>query len=84
MNCGTGKVSYASKEMAEEALIQNHSRNYYSTGSGPVNVYQCDACGEYHFTSKGDVSDLLKSPESQKKIAKNQEAHHWEQKWRGR
>ena len=80
MKCVTGKVCFDSRELAEEALIENHARYYRGTNSGPINVYECRDCGQYHFTSKGEVSDVL----NQKKgdINAQREANHWERKLR--
>lgn len=40
----TGKLSYASKAKARKALKQRLA-NW-----GPVNVYECEACGGWHVT----------------------------------
>ena len=82
MKCISGKTSYHTKEMAEEALIQHRSRHFHRLTSGPINVYQCDDCGEFHFTSKGPIHPLLQSEDIQKEIKLAQEASHWEGKFR--
>ncbi|MEL7005882.1 MAG: hypothetical protein AAFN93_24610 [Bacteroidota bacterium] len=80
--CVTNKRCYDSREIAEEALIENRSRYHHSSKSGPINVYLCELCGCYHFTSKGEQSDILKSQESKKRIDLQREANFWESKSR--
>jgi len=79
-HCSSHKVCYDSKEIAEEALLQNHAKNNYAKGQGPVNVYLCDMCGCYHFTSKGEINPLLNSQKG--RIDKLREASYWEDKLR--
>lgn len=80
MSCVTGKRQYNTRNIAEEALIHARARNGYRPNSGPIAVYQCDDCGLWHFTSKGATSDILKSPETQKKIKDQYEAEYWSRK----
>ncbi|SNS69849.1 hypothetical protein SAMN05421640_0900 [Ekhidna lutea] len=80
--CISGKKCFESEELAEEALIQNHIRNNYRGGEGPVNVYQCDNCGYWHFTSKGDKSEKLRDPEVLEFIERERRAFDWERKLR--
>ena len=82
MGCVTGKTCYDSLEIAEEALIQNRIRNFHREGSGPINVYQCDLCETWHFTSKGEPSEILAHPDTQERIRKGGEAYFWENKLR--
>ena len=84
MTCPTHKRCYLSREMAEQALLENRSRNYYAENDGPINVYECDICGYFHFTSKGEKSDILKSNEAIEKIDKSREASYWEDRFRRR
>ncbi|MEQ6119878.1 hypothetical protein [Reichenbachiella sp. MALMAid0571] len=84
MNCVTNKRCYETKEMAEEALIQNRSRNHHAPNTGPVNVYHCHECGNYHFTSKGPSSEILNAEDVKRKIALGKEASYWEDKYRRR
>ncbi len=80
MGCVTGKTCFDSMEIAEEALIQNRIRNYHVDGMGPINVYQCENCGSWHFTSKGEPSKLLSLKETKERIRKGGEAYYWERK----
>lgn len=82
MNCVTGKNGYRTKEFAEEALVETRTRFHHRDNSGPIAVYLCDDCGEWHFTSKGPVSDLLNADSTQKRIENQQEANYWERKLR--
>ncbi len=81
-SCTSGKRSFSSLELAEEALIQHHVRNDYKHGEGPINVYQCEYCNEWHFTSKGSKHDLFDDSEVQKRIETERRAFQWEQKLR--
>lgn len=80
--CATNKQCYDSREIAEEALIQNRIRYNHGSDTGPINVYLCDICGSYHFTSKGEKSEVLKSNGVKKKIDLQKEANHWESKFK--
>ena len=82
MDCVTGKRAYYSKELAEEALIANRSRCHHNEESGPINVYQCNDCNNWHFTSKGPKSELLMSADVKKDINLSREAGYWERKLR--
>ncbi|MDX1627207.1 MAG: hypothetical protein R3345_00835 [Fulvivirga sp.] len=80
MRCSTGKICFDSQSIAEEALLQNHAKNNYAAGQGPVNVYLCDRCGCYHFTSKGEVNALLEKEKH--RIDRLRQANYWEEKFR--
>jgi hypothetical protein len=82
MACITGKIAYDSMEIAGEALVQNHVRNAHRAGAGPINIYQCQDCGKWHFTSQGARYHLLQDPEVIDRIRREQMANHWEKKLR--
>ncbi len=82
MECITGKKSFYSRELAEEALIANRSRFHHDENAGPINIYQCNDCGNFHFTSKGPKSSLLEDESIKKHISLNREAGFWERKLR--
>lgn len=82
--CVTHKQCYDSKEIAEEALVQNRAKYHHTENTGPINVYLCNLCGSYHFTSKGEKADILKSDDSKKRINLQKEANHWENKFKKR
>jgi hypothetical protein len=81
LTCSTGKRVYQTEAIAEEALIDTHSRNRYS-GSGPIAVYQCKECGYYHFTSKGTINKRLADQIASGKIKLQQQANEWSRKWK--
>ncbi|MEP2773065.1 MAG: hypothetical protein ABJH05_13020 [Fulvivirga sp.] len=78
--CSTQKVCYDSRTIAEEALLQNHAKNNYAPGQGPINVYECEMCGSYHFTSKGAINHILE--EEKDRIKRLREANFWEDRFR--
>lgn len=78
MDCVTGKVCFETIEKAEEALINNRIR--FKTG--PKNIYQCNDCGFYHFTSQGEERSNLSDQETQEHINRERDASHWEDKLR--
>jgi hypothetical protein len=82
--CPTGKVIYTSMSLAEDALIDFWSRNHIKPGGGPVNIYQCNDCGNFHFTSQGTMNDRLKVEWDAGRIAKQRLAFDLEQKLRRR
>ena len=73
---------YASRVLAEQALIEAHQRNDYNHGTGPVNVYECTSCGYFHLTSKGEMLPQLKDLITSGKIHQERQAHFWEQRLR--
>lgn len=80
--CATGKRVYHSEQLAEDALIEAHIHFDYRAGGGPVAVYQCDECGEYHLTSRGQMNARLAQELSNGKIKKQKEASHWQTKYK--
>ncbi len=73
---------YPSQEIAEDALIEAHTRFEYGKGSGPIAVYQCDDCGHFHFTSQGAVNERLSTLMKDGKLKRMREAANWENKFR--
>lgn len=78
MKCVSGKNGYESKELAQEALIQHHVRKSHRKGTGPINIYLCSDCDEWHFTSKGAPADFLEDGEVKERIAREKRALDWE------
>ncbi len=76
------KVSYENEELALEALIQHHIRNFHQQDRGPRNIYECQHCGSWHFTSKGARHPELESDEVKQRIKKEQLGEYWERKLR--
>lgn len=81
-SCSTGKNYYFDEKTAIEALIEHLGRNNFSHGAGPVNVYNCNICDGYHFTSKGEPLPLLKSSDVKNRIKKLRQASDWEGRYR--
>jgi hypothetical protein len=80
LRCSSGKIKYPSEEAAEEALLGLWIKNEYTAGQGPVGVYRCDDCGEFHLTSKGTMSDKLQQAVRSEKFNRQKEAKNWEDK----
>jgi len=68
--------------LALEALIQNQIQNFHREGAGPINIYQCDHCGSWHFTSKGGIHPELQTPALKEKIRKERLGQYWERRLR--
>lgn len=83
-SCSSGKISYASQSLAEDALLDAWARNHYKTGQGPVNVYACEDCGNFHFTSKGKINERLNEALVTGQIERSRQAFDIERKWKRR
>ena len=75
--CSTGKKVYYTKQDAEDALIEAWERNTYRLGGGPINVYQCQDCHFYHWTSQGQMNERLNHALNDGSIARAREANRW-------
>jgi hypothetical protein len=82
VDCSSKKICFLTKEMAEEALVENHAKYSHKVGQGPINIYQCHLCNCYHFTSKGEVHPILKDSKTQNRINKLKQGWDWEDKLR--
>jgi hypothetical protein len=80
--CPSGKVIYFSQTLAEDALLEAWIRNHYTKGQGPVNVYQCEDCGNFHLTSKGEMNHQLKQSIDNGQIERSRRAYYLENKLR--
>lgn len=83
-NCVTGKKMYPTREIAEDVLIEARTQYDYADGSGPVAVYQCDDCGQFHLTSKGVMNEKLTQYLKEGKIQRQKEANRWLEKFKKR
>ena len=72
MSCITGKMQYLSHGLAEDALIDQHVRKRFVQGQGPVNVYECEFCGHWHLTSKGEMNERLQEEMDSGELARKQ------------
>lgn len=80
--CPTGKRLYLSEQLAEDALIEAHVHFNYRSGSGPVAVYRCEDCGDYHLTSQGPMNTRLSQLLTNGTIKKQKEAARWQGKFK--
>ena len=80
--CATGKRLYPNEQLAEDALIEAHIHFDYRAGGGPVAVYLCDECGEYHLTSQGPMNTQLALQLKNGAIQKQKEAGRWQNKFK--
>jgi hypothetical protein len=80
--CVSGKKAYSTQAIAEEVLIEAHTRYDYGRTTGPIAVYLCDDCGQYHLTSQGQMNERLEQYLKEGKIKRSKEANQWESKWR--
>ncbi len=80
-SCVSGKRSYPTLAIAEEALIEARVQ-FDGRGTGPVAVYPCEDCGQYHLTSHGQMNERLAQYLKEGKIQRNREARAWESKWK--
>lgn len=78
-SCPSGKRAFATEVLAEEALIDTRSRGG-DERHGPVGVYRCDDCGQFHLTSKGPMNARLAKCISDGTLKLNQEAERWKSK----
>jgi hypothetical protein len=78
--CPSQKRMYPTKEIAEDALIEAHTRFEYGKQGGPIAVYLCDDCGYFHFTSQGTPNKKLKDHIESGKLRTQKLAQQWESK----
>lgn len=83
-NCPSGKVAYQTEAFAVDALLDVWSRTPFRHGEGPITVYQCEDCGLYHFTSKGNMHERLNELINSGQLGRMRESARWEEKFRGR
>jgi hypothetical protein len=77
LKCVSGKKGYPTEAIAEDVLIETRTRFDYAPNNGPVTVYRCDDCGNYHLTSRGEVNKKLAEYLADGKIQKQKEADRW-------
>ena len=81
-SCSSGKVLFPNEELAVNALLDVWSRMPFRPGDGPVTVYRCEDCGQYHFTSQGAVHPRLQELIDSGGLDRMREASRWEDKFR--
>jgi hypothetical protein len=80
--CVSGKRLYPSRQLAEEALIESHIHFEHRAGGGPVAVYQCEECGEFHLTSRGPMNERLDKQLTDGTIKRLKEAARWQNRFK--
>jgi uncharacterized protein YlaI len=75
---------YPTEEIAEEALIEVHTRSEYGKQRGPVAIYLCSECRHFHFTSQGEINKKLKEYIESGRMKVQKQAHQWESKLKKR
>lgn len=83
-SCPTGKRAYPAEEVALEALIGAWIHYDHSRREGPVAIYQCEECGQYHLTSKGPMHETLKKYLADGTISRMSQAEEWIQRLKKR
>ena len=79
MICSTGKNQYATRSLAENALIEIHINRNFPPDQGPQNVYNCEICGDWHLTSKSQMrNDRLQKMIDSGEMRLKQQARQWE------
>lgn len=82
--CTSGKRPYTSEALALDALLEAHIRFEFSMRSGPVAVYLCNECGQYHLTSQGQINSRLASALNDGTIDRLKRSRYWENKVGGK
>lgn len=78
--CSSGKKVFLSMSLAEEALLSAHVQFNFSKGKGPVAVYQCENCGQFHLTSQGAMSTRLRDFLTSQDFKRLRQAAEWTDK----
>jgi hypothetical protein len=81
-SCITGKIRYASNQLAEDALIELWTKRDYPEGNGPIAVYKCEDCGDYHHTSRPPMNEQLSKALASDKMKLQREANKWLDKFK--
>lgn len=79
MACPSGKRQYGTEALAEDGLLEARTR-FGDEKGGPVAVYQCEDCGQWHLTSRGAMNARLAEYIRSGKLKRNQEGEHWRRK----
>ena len=84
MRCTSGKRIYVTETLANDALLEAHVQFDYRVGTGPVNFYKCDDCGNYHLTSKGPMHVQMATALANGTILKLKTSARWTAKLTGK
>jgi hypothetical protein len=80
--CSSGKRMYSTQQVAEDVLIETWTRFDFTPQNGPLSVYLCDDCGQFHLTSRGPMNERLSKALAEGTIQRQKEADKWLGKWR--
>lgn len=83
MKCPTGKRLYLTEQLAEAALIEAQIHFEFRSGQGPIAVYRCDDCRNFHLTSRGPMNERLSQLITNGSIKKQRDASRWQDKFKG-
>lgn len=75
---------YPTREVAEDVLIETQTRFEYGSNGGPIAVYQCEDCGQFHLTSRGPMNERLARALAEGDIRRQKEANRWLDKFKKR
>jgi hypothetical protein len=76
---GCSKKTYITENLAVDALLEVRIRFVQNTS---VAVYQCEDCGSWHLTSRGNMNPRLAEALETGEIKKQSQAYFWEKKLR--
>ena len=71
------KRSYATENLALDALIEARIRFLQNSS---ITVYQCEDCGQWHLTSRGNMHPRLAKELTSGNVEKSRLAYQWEKK----
>lgn len=71
------KRSYVTENLALDALIEARIRFLQNSS---VTVYQCEDCGQWHLTSRGNIHPRLAKELTSGNVEKSRLAYQWEKK----
>jgi len=79
MSCSTHKYEYLTRELAEDALIDQHIYKGFLPHEGPQNIYECEICNSWHLTSKSTQrNESLQKQMDSGELRRKQDASSWE------
>jgi hypothetical protein len=81
MSCSSGKRVFLTTYDAEESLIQAWVNFDYRVGNGPISIYECEDCGNYHLTSRPPMCDGLQEALDSGYIQKEKRSRDWERRF---
>lgn len=80
--CASQKKMYSSESIAVDALIEAWIHFEFKPNQGPVAVYLCTDCSQYHLTSQGNMNATLAQYVKDGTLKRMKEASNWEKKLR--